>query len=164
MDNLKRESSEFYSALGMAITQWEFVEAELCGTFLLLVGAQYPTAANTAFYSVVSVEGRLAMLDAAARTTLMMHRELLQEWEGLHKKIKSAKKKRNAMAHFSVMQGHFDKGRHFRLQPSVHNFQSFGATVTTLYYEDLQAASELFAEVAEWIFTYNSKLPRVQSA
>jgi hypothetical protein len=163
MSETVNESLNFYSALGSAITQWEFVEAELCNTFISLIGAQYVMAANTAFYSVVSVEGRLNMVNSAASSTLSMLPDLLKEWDEIHKKIKVAKKKRNALAHFSVMQGHFDKGRHFRLQPSVHNFQSIGATVTTLYYEDLLAAAVLFAEVAERLFQYNSKLPRVES-
>lgn len=161
MKHLKNESTDFYSALGMAITQWEFVEAELCNTFIRLVGAQNGIAANTAFYSVVSVEGRLKMLDAAAKITLNRASALFNEWDEIYKKIKAAKKKRNAMAHFSVVQGHFDKDRHFRLQPSLHDLQSFGTTVTTLYYDDLRAASELFAEIAEGLSLYNSKLPRV---
>jgi hypothetical protein len=149
---------DFFAAIGAAVTNWEYVEMALCRAFQRLSGTQNYFASNAAFYAVISADARCKMVDAAAKMTFFADREMLKEWELLEKKIRSQKTQRNHFAHFSVLQGHFDGGQRYRLQPTIANPSNMSQTPKTYYVHDLNRSAVEFHTLADQIDLFTEKI------
>jgi hypothetical protein len=78
-----------------------WVEQNLCGLFEAFLGNRRDNVVGSAFYAVVNFNSKLEMVDAAAQ--LKLHGRRLKTWDALYEKIRKKSKKRNEIAHFSIV-------------------------------------------------------------
>lgn len=157
--DIDTERTEFYAAIGLAITQWEFVETVLCEIFSRMLVSTNGFAANAAYYSIINANARRTMIDAAAEKHLPHKSPIARDWAKLSDKVRKLSGRRNAFAHFSVVVGDFGKGRHFRLQPTVHNSNEFGNEQAPYFVNDINASAIAFSELAEALEAFLPKIP-----
>jgi hypothetical protein len=106
------EQSEFYAALGWAISKWQIVEDELGELFAELLGRGNSFAAKAAFHGTSAFRGQLDMVDWAAKAALQRH-PLLATWLALYPKLRRGYGRRNDLAHHTVIE-------------TIENHQSIG--------------------------------------
>ena len=102
-----REYQAFLVALGMAIVGWQYVETTVFVLYARLIRSQNPVAMSAMYHSIVNLQARLAMVDAAMKATLMLkeRKALLAEWGRLLRRIKKASGRRNDFVHFELFDG-----------------------------------------------------------
>ena len=92
--------TEFYAALGGAISTWASVEIALSQLFMRALDSPWPSRAFAAFDAIINFRDKLAVTDAAIRAASMNPGDpALAEWEKLHKKVSRLSRRRNYIAH-----------------------------------------------------------------
>jgi hypothetical protein len=116
-----------YGAVGAALTQWELFEAYLSLVFGVLIGLDRESmAAHRAYGSVLSFNGRLSMVKAAAEAYFLEHphAELQAAFDRLSKEASAASQRRNEIAHGVVQASNPPKnvfdGARFVLYPAYY--------------------------------------------
>jgi len=94
---IKRQS-EFYEAVGRALSRWQAIEVMLSLLFALIMQSRRPLLPMKTFHSVTSFSVRLKMLQVAAEDSLSS--EQLQKLKPLLKRVAKASFNRNKLAHF----------------------------------------------------------------
>lgn len=90
-------------AIGSALSNWQHVEAQVARVCLALITTDKKhRAASAAFHSVLSFRTKLDMTTAAAMMAL--DEPNLAEWRTLANRLDRKAKKRNELAHFSLVQ------------------------------------------------------------
>lgn len=120
---------EFLHALSAAILTWQKVEQNVFLIFNLLLGPhQNPNVLSAAYHSVVNLNSRLGMINAAAAVALA-ESPLLKDWEKLRKRIGQNAARRNILVHFTLHE-HIDaNGRKtLRMLPSIFDARDRGET------------------------------------
>jgi hypothetical protein len=117
---LEEEHERFYAALGKAITQWQHVEDALsrlyCGVFV--VDDFWPASAT--YHTILAFEIRLEMVNAVLRTACGP--SFIQLWNPLYNKASRRAKRRNQLAHFSLLVDASKRpGYRLHLQPSLYD-------------------------------------------
>lgn len=93
---------DFLKILATALLTWQGVESNLFLIFNFLVGPHpKPAVLSSVYHSVVNINTRRQMVDAAAAVVLM-GKQYLEEWEKLSKRIREGARKRNCLAHFGL--------------------------------------------------------------
>lgn len=93
---------EFLKALATALLNWQGVESNLFLIFNFLVGPHAnPAVLSSVYHSVVSINTRREMVDAAA-AVILKENPYLKEWEKLSEEIRKRAKVRNKLAHFGL--------------------------------------------------------------
>ena len=92
-----------YFSIGVAITQWQYVELELTQLFSILVNAKPSGVASAVFSSVLNFNTKLKMVEAAAFVTLR-DTPLFKECEEIQTRLEKKARKRNQIAHFMLHQ------------------------------------------------------------
>src|SRR3954447_23805124 len=92
------EHLAFYYSIGLAITQWSYVEISLAGVVRACLGEIEPSAIDLAFYSVENFRSKLQMADNLVHSRFMGS-DALDEWIKLLDIIQSAANSRNALVH-----------------------------------------------------------------
>jgi hypothetical protein len=107
--NLVRDRlKEFYFAVGVGMTQWQYVEFELTQLFSILVKTEDGTA-SAVFNSVPSFPTKLKMVQAAAAVRLA-EPKLFKQCIVLCKRLEDTSGKRNELAHFMLFKDLPDVG------------------------------------------------------
>jgi hypothetical protein len=93
---------DFLKALATALLNWQGVESNLFLIFNFLVGPHpNPAVLSSVYHSVVSINTRREMVDAAA-AVILKENLYLKEWEKLSERIRKRAKIRNKLAHFGL--------------------------------------------------------------
>lgn len=101
-DVSEEHEKEFLETVARSILEWQYVENNLFHIFSSLIRGRDHHLVSAAFHSVISLNARLGMIDAAAQLALAAT-VLLDEWNRLEKAVRAHMKKRNALVHFQVM-------------------------------------------------------------
>jgi hypothetical protein len=91
------------AAVGYALTKWGAVEDSMARLFGAAIGSARPYVCAEVFFSVVSIEARLDMLDAAMQSRFAADQTVLTNWTNIKNRIGKRKKRRNEIAHGQVI-------------------------------------------------------------
>jgi hypothetical protein len=103
INQVSENIEDFLKALATALLTWQGVEYNLFLIFNFLVGPPptNPAVLSSVYHSVVNINTRREMVDAAAAVVLK-DKPYLKEWEELSNKIRKEAIKRNYLAHFGL--------------------------------------------------------------
>jgi hypothetical protein len=118
-----KQRSEFFAAIGEAVSAWQHVELMLYRVYECLIEPGKIAACNAAFYAVRDFRLKLDITNAAAEQSLMRS-PLLEKWRKLSKKAGNRSIKRNHIVHFIVLSTNDTLRIEDRiyLSPNVFNF------------------------------------------
>ena len=103
VSNLYWESDKIALAVGYCQSAWGEVEGELSNIYRVVANIPKCEIAIASFYSVVSFDGKLQMVDSVMKRGLIEFASTLRKWESLHKDIKKLKSKRNKLSHGRIV-------------------------------------------------------------
>jgi hypothetical protein len=128
------DTEQMFALVGRAITQWSFVEEALSNIFKICVAPSVARRAGISyldsgvpmaiFYALESFRPRLTILDAALLARLhgtgTSVTELREEWARLKEKTRKLSRRRNRLAHWTVVPGFEDEEEYWepRLAPA----------------------------------------------
>ena len=109
----KDKQTDFFAALGRAISKWANVESSLFGLYNTVLQAKNWDVSSAAYHSVTNLKTKLDMVDAAIRTaypirnkpkenTNKSNEQLLKKWNTLKRRIHDYSQRRNDIVHFIV--------------------------------------------------------------
>lgn len=98
-------ADDYFAAIGHTLTTWGMVESALCGLFETVVSnlASCPPL-RAAYWAIVSFEGKQKMADAAMLEVFRNHPPFLTRWKSINNRLIAKNKKRNSVAHGSVVE------------------------------------------------------------
>jgi hypothetical protein len=96
------EVEEIAKAVGFAISEWGQLEHVLCSINAAAVRAPIYSLAHAAFYSIVSFQAKIKVLDAVFQMAFERDSSILEEWKALKKLARQLSEKRNGLAHGSI--------------------------------------------------------------
>ncbi len=121
------EGQAFYAALGLAITQWAYIERALCDVYHAVLDQPNKDISTAAFYAVENFRSKMQMVDAVMRTRFAGSPHL-EDWtgtpneHGLWDRITRASGTWNRLAHHTVVVTPSAKpGKRYRLLPNIWN-------------------------------------------
>lgn len=119
------QDGEFFTAIGIALTEWQYVEKDLYLIFALLIDSPHEKALAAAFHSALNLNIRLDMVDAAAQFRLE-GTPLLAEWDSIRDKVDTRARLRNKIAHYTVSYNRKARSKHKRIymEPSHYDVTS----------------------------------------
>ncbi|RWL80296.1 MAG: hypothetical protein EOR67_21025 [Mesorhizobium sp.] len=150
--------SEFYEAIGLAVTQWSRVEDAFCDLFCRLVlcaitggGIGKPEGEGffilgNVFYSTTNFRSRLDLLDHMMSRLVFNNDALHAEWSAIKNKGTRLYSRRNVLAHGTVW-GNEDKGGALFVRYSIFDAKAR----QEMDYQRVWAATPSFARYAERI-------------
>lgn len=157
----QKEEVEFQKTFTNTFLSWQKVEASLFLLFAVLHKREKLTLLSGAFHSVISLDGRLAMVGAVLALQFEDDDALLAEWGKLSNKVRKVSKKRNYLAHFSLHEITKRGRKEFRLRPSELDFRKSGKDYGV---EEMKQFAETFsalhAELSAFILKVQPRLPR----
>jgi hypothetical protein len=112
---------------------------------------------GTAFQAVVNFNSKLAMIDAVAQR--MLRGRQLSRWDALCKKIDKRSKKRNAIAHFTIVL----HGRTAPLQARLHPYWAISRPTPKnegLKVTDIEGRRDQFTALWGEISAFERALPK----
>lgn len=110
---------DFLKTFASTLLAWQFVENNLFLVFNFLVGHKKPAVLSAVYHSISSLKLRLDIVDAAAAVVLE-DTPYLKEWKKLPERIRRNSKKRNYLAHFTLVSHTDGKGEtKVLLKPSI---------------------------------------------
>ncbi|PAP91401.1 hypothetical protein [Mesorhizobium wenxiniae] len=149
--------SEFYEAIGLAVTQWSRVEDAFCDLFCRLVlcaisggGIGKPTGEGyfilgNVFYSSTNFRGRMDLLDHMVGRLVLNDAALLAEWNAIKNKGGILYSRRNVLAHGTVWAGE-------KSGPQTIRYSIFDSKARQeMDYQRVCAATPSFSRYAERI-------------
>jgi len=117
-DKVDRANEQMFALVGRAITQWSYVEQNLCSIFTICTSHVVPMregglhyldfqVPNAVFYSVENFRSKLGLVDAALINRALGQEpwavEAREEWAKLQQKVRKLSLKRNRLAHWTVL-------------------------------------------------------------
>lgn len=159
---LEEEKTEFYSALGEAMSSWSSVEVHL---YLIFVGCLSPadhTVAAAVYYATESFRTKLNLTDAAVQVVMKGEPEL-EEWNDLREWIRKKSTKRNALAHHDVLINTRRRGgrRYLLAEPLIDPLREERGTLLAphgLGFKELRERSLSFAQAASRLACFHTSL------
>ena len=115
--NTSEESVAFFHEIGLALSQWAYVENQLARVVSLCASPQDRNIIALGFLSIENFRSKLQFCDnlIANKFSSSAH---LDYWKEITEKLRSASAKRNKVAHhISVLFSEGDVGRRFALVP-----------------------------------------------
>jgi hypothetical protein len=97
--------------MGVVIANWGGIEDELCRTFQFAFGISAFEYSAEAYHAVISLEARLAMVDAVVTRRTKANDALRNKWAALLNRIEKKARKRAEVAHAQILVGSKD-GKH----------------------------------------------------
>lgn len=157
----------FFEAVGRAFGLWQRVEMQLFRIYARLIRPDNAEVASAAFHSVVNFNTRLGMTNAAAHVALAGN-SALSLWNPLHNRAGRQAKKRNELAHFTVVYGvNPPTSSEFGpfLQPSVFDVtERETARHKRLDAGRIRGAGNSFTRLADDLRTFADGLPELGSS
>lgn len=123
-----QEQREFYELLGRAISQWSVVEDGVYHTFRVVIDPKNWVSMAAAFHSIVNLGTKSDMIEAAIKTS-RQHKQYLEEWKKLRRKLRKFSGKRARLAHWSAVQSATPDesiGVRIFLRAPTYDFESIG--------------------------------------
>lgn len=123
-DSGREQTEQMFALIGKAITNWSFVEEQLCHTFEIC-SSLVPTNTDggllivdpvprSIFFSIENFRGKLNLIDAALNARAAGPLEWAIETRGCWSKVREKARKlslrRNKLAHWTVLPGYDYKG------------------------------------------------------
>jgi hypothetical protein len=103
--DLPEHERVFFETLGRAFGLWQYVEMQLFRVYTRLLRPDNAEVASAAFHSVINFNTRLGMTNAAAHVALAAGSPALSVWNALYNRAGRQAKRRNELAHFTVVYG-----------------------------------------------------------
>jgi hypothetical protein len=98
-----KQQDQLYGPVGKALTLWASVESALCAAYCICVNPLNAYPAVYAFWAIVSFEGKLAATHAAVEAACVTFPNLATEWNAIRNRLIEKNRKRNRIAHGSVV-------------------------------------------------------------
>lgn len=161
---IEEEKSQFYTALGIAITNWQSVEAALGLLFWMIAGGEASgLSANAAFHAVFSFDAKLHMTHSAVISSWLLNSQpwkdgLKAEWNALHNRLARRNSRRNTQVHFSmVVHKERKAGHRVVLQPSALDLTArWRGPLPSLNTCQIAASGESFVKLSSDVLQFNS--------
>ncbi len=137
---------DFLKALATALLAWQGVESNLFLIFNFLVGPHpNPAVLSSVYHSVVNINTRRVMVDAAAAVVLK-DKPYLKEWEQLSDRISRKAAIRNKLAHFGLVFHNDTEGKtKALLKPSIFDVR-----------DKIKGSEYDIKQIIEWNRSFNS--------
>jgi hypothetical protein len=104
-ETIEERTHDLYTAVGYALSRWSAVEWELCNLFVRCMTAMISDApVSQAFWAVLAFEAKLKMAHAVISRRCKDKPDYLSQWTTIHNRLTAQSKKRNKIAHGTVMQ------------------------------------------------------------
>lgn len=100
--NISEESAIFWHELGLAISQWTFVESGIFKVVSTCVSRDDRAALGYAMFAIENFRSKLAFADAIMERKIADEKHLA-EWQSLSDRIRRLAAKRNNLAHYRVV-------------------------------------------------------------
>jgi hypothetical protein len=124
IDKGREQTEQMFALIGKAITNWSFVEEQLCHVFEICAGPVstrpdgghwfLDSVPSAVFYSVENFRGKLSLIDAALNARAAgpwdWAQEIRADWARLRDKARKLSLKRNKLAHWTVLPGYDYEG------------------------------------------------------
>jgi hypothetical protein len=148
-----------YLAVGRCLEKWSWVEVNLAILLAGLLGGQRSGLIGPAFHAVINFKDKLRMVDEVAKRTLSGKR--LARWETLSSRVDKKAKKRNEIAHASIVL----HGGTAPLEARLHPYWTITAGKpaskgTGLTVVQLEQRAESFTELSVEILQFYRGLPK----
>jgi hypothetical protein len=162
----QKDQDEFLHALAIAILSWQKVEGALFLIFYFLVGphrhpkvllSAYPSVLSAVYHSVINLNIRLKMIDAAAVIVLKDNIHL-DKWKKLYERVRRQAVRRNELVHFGLVCHIGEKGNELRLKPSIFDVTQESHREYDL--KQLKAWHESFIALANDLNLFLNDLPK----
>jgi hypothetical protein len=158
--SIQEERRIFFEQLGNAIGAWQLVEMQMFRVYARLLRCENPAVASATFHTVINLNTKLDMTNAAAAITLSGS-ALLEKWDSLSSRIRKRVKRRNTLAHFVVIYGVnkpvSESGPY--LQPSIFDVRPSATAAAQLDHHRIKAIGESFGRLSEDIARFVNLLP-----
>ena len=106
MSAVKATESEFYEAVGRALSKWSILEEHLCSVFITALQESSEDIAGpiaAAYWAVISFDARLKMVHAAVETRCFHFPELVREWARVRDAMSHNAQRRAELAHGTLL-------------------------------------------------------------
>lgn len=103
MNSTQPEVDEIAKAVGFAISKWGEIEGNLCSLYAAALRIPVYASAREAFYSIISFQAKIKVVDACFKMEFAAEPDLISDWSTFKKDAVKVSKKRNELAHGSVM-------------------------------------------------------------
>lgn len=103
IEDFHSDQVEFYATLGHAITQWASVERALFLLYCHTIGEPESAAPIAAYYSIISFNAKLTMVDNALIARYRSYPDVLKLWSPIKNYAGKRAKDRNELAHNQLM-------------------------------------------------------------
>jgi len=148
-----------YLAVGRCLEKWSWVEENLALVLEGLVRHQKHGLLGTGFAAVRSFESKLNMVDEIAQRTLGKRR--FAGWKSLYGKLDKKYRKRNQIAHFSIVL----HGRTAPLDARLHPYWGISKGKSALKNKgltaaDLEGRAESFTRLSSELLQFHNQLPK----
>ncbi|MEQ8403999.1 MAG: hypothetical protein RKE49_02795 [Oceanicaulis sp.] len=168
--------SEYYEAIGRALTSWADLENAVCLVFTRATIDDFSGTAEAAYWEVASFEARLKMTDAAVQARYTKHPECLRLWKTLYNACNRRKRVRNKLAHGQLVslgipwdesknERYFSPFYHKRLSRSIREANAFQRDdhfthVEKIYLKEIKNYEALFRSLYYRILSFSRALPK----
>jgi hypothetical protein len=158
---------ECFAAIGEALTEWSYMELSLAKLFCAAASAIDDEAAYRAFWTALSFEGKLKMTDAAMQ--VVGDDSIREQWSELLDSLRSKAKKRNEIAHGTVMTFHGEhstKTRHVPyLWSDTHEILETepGPPKNAMSIDQIEEAAAQFKDASEAIAATTREILRLRA-
>lgn len=147
---------QFLEAYGQAMLSWQTVELCLLQLFLAVIRAPNMQIASAVYHAVSSANTRLEMITEGLKVALLP--ETTQEWKKLRKKIEKHAVKRNALAHYTVIERFRQDGSFVTMYLSRSNFDTRDKQRKEIELRELHEYERLFRQLATVIEAFFAKI------
>lgn len=96
---LEDTEEEIYHAVGKGICRFSIIEMRLCLLFCELLSPGKIQNSSKVFWSIISFEAKVNVINSIAEQELKNHPKILLEWSKIYKVIRKAATNRNKLAH-----------------------------------------------------------------
>lgn len=140
---------------------WQTVELCLLQLFLAVVRARNMQIASAVYHAVPSANTRLEIITEGLKIALP---ETTQEWKKLRKNIEKHAVKRNALAHYTVIERYRQDGSFVTMYLSRSNFDTRDKQREEIQLRELHEYERLFRHLAAVIEAFFAKISAASDA
>ena len=152
---MEQHRRPFLEAYGQAMLSWQTVELCLLQLFLAVIRAPNMQVASAVYHAVPSANTRLEMITEGIKVALP---EATQEWKKLRKKIEKHAVKRNALAHYTVIERFRQDGSFVNMYLSRSIFDTCDKQREEIKLQELDEYKRLFGQLAKMIEEFFMKI------
>jgi hypothetical protein len=153
----QEHAGEFFETYGRTMLAWQDVEMNLFFIFNTLIRSPDYNVASAMYRAVTNLNTKLDMITEAVKAAFA-NNELSSEWVKLRKRIEDRARKRNLLAHYTIL-GDLSNGGHLTLWLARSVFDIRNKKRVVIGLRELRMYNDLFGEASQMLDTFRKKLP-----